>query len=81
MLGTQRLILFCILAVIIIYCNVGSSTSHITTEGKNVTTPGTALTVVSEAEVLNGSHFEARKRRFSIGKFNVTLILPKFLHL
>lgn len=73
MLGTQGLILFCILVVIVVNCNVGSNTSHITIEGKNVTSSGTALTVVSEAEVLHGSHFEARKRRFSIGKFNVTI--------
>ena len=69
MLGIHRLILGCILVVIVINCNVGSNTS----EGKNVTSSGTALTVVSEAEVLHGSHFEARKRRFSIGTFNVTI--------
>ena len=73
MLGTQRFILFSIPIVIAITSYVGTSTSHITSERKTVTTSGSALTVVSDAEVLHGSQFEARKRRFSIGKFNVTI--------
>ena len=35
--------------------------------------PKSALVIVNEEEILPGSHFEARKREFSIGSFNITI--------
>ena len=73
MFGTKRRTFSYILILIAVVHYTASTISTLQAKSKEGSAPQYALAVVNDDQVLHGSHFEARKRKFSIGEFNVTI--------